>query len=759
MKADETSVATTTPASPGLTGERWRARLGASWLLRAVIFLAPLAAAIAASLWLSPRLFVPESAAEIVAWWGILIASTSAVAWAVDRLARRLIPLALMLKMTMVFPDRAPSRYKIALTRANISELRRRVADADAGDMSAAASLILSLGKALNEHDRRTRGHGERTRAYADMLAEEMRIPEADRDKLRWAALLHDIGKLDIPADVLNKDGPLDPEELALIRRHPLMGMRVAATIVPWLGEWAGAIEHHHEWWDGTGYPRGLKGEEISLGARIVSVADAFDVMTSGRSYQAAMSPAEAREEIARMAGTQFDPAVARALMNVSIGKLRWAIGPVTWLGQIPFYLDRLGRDFLTVSTAATVTAAAVVGGIIPLPDVIADLAPRVVAQADAGNEAVDPAGPGPGEPQAPATSVPPGGAPETTLPPDTTPTTTPGTTPPTTLPGTTPPTTPPTPPGTEPPGTPPGTPPPTTPPTTPPGTPPTTTPQTPPTTSPPAPDVNPDVASTDEDASVTVDVLANDAPLLTLSAISAQPGKGSADVVAGKVLYTPDADANGADTFTYRACTSAGACAESTVAVRVNPVNDAPVANDDSGEAIGGEPVTVPVLANDIDIDGDPLTIVSVQEGSRGKATTDGTTVTYIGPRRDATTVEIIYTACDPSGACSSAVLTLVLRPGQRPPNAVDDSVRTNRAGRATINVLANDTDPDHDLDPRSVTIVSPPRHGTAVVLRSGHIHFEANSGFSGTDSFAYRVCDDTGMCDRATVTVRVPD
>lgn len=349
---------------------RWRSHPIAAWLLRGLIFLAPLGAAVGSSLWLAPRLFAPRGALQIVAWWLILVSASAGVALAVDRLARRLLPLTAMLQMTMVFPDRAPSRFRVALRSSNVAQLRRRVAEARTGDtdLSEAAGLIISLANAINQYDRRLRGHSERTRAYADVLAAELGVPQEGRDRLRWAALLHDVGKIELPLEVLNKPGPLSPEEKELVKLHPLLGMKVAAPLLPWLGEWAETIEHHHEWWDGSGYPRGLRGEQISLGARIVAVADAFDVMTTGRPYQAAKSPEEARREIARMAGKQFDPAVARALMNVSLGRLRWSMGPVAWLGQIPFFLDRLGRDFVTVTSAAALTAVSMLGGLVGLP-------------------------------------------------------------------------------------------------------------------------------------------------------------------------------------------------------------------------------------------------------------------------------------------------------------------------------------------------------------------------------------------------------
>ncbi len=104
-----------------------------------------------------------------------------------------------------------------------------------------------------------------------------------------------------------------------------------------WLGEWANTIAEHHEKYDGSGYPYGLKGDEISLGGRIVAVADCYDTMTTVRSYKTAMSPKAARAELAACAGSQFDPRVVRAFLDVSIGRLRPVAGPLAWLGSLPF--------------------------------------------------------------------------------------------------------------------------------------------------------------------------------------------------------------------------------------------------------------------------------------------------------------------------------------------------------------------------------------------------------------------------------------
>jgi hypothetical protein len=187
---------------------------------------------------------------------------------------------------------------------------------------------------------------------YTDLIAEEMKLPQIDRDRLRWSALLHDIGKVAVHPDILNKPGALDDVEWEQIKNHPLEGAKLTAPLSAWLGQWADTMAEHHEKFDGSGYPRGLAGHEISLGARIVAVADAYDVMTAVRSYKPAMTPQAARAELLACAGTHFDPAVVRAFLDVSIGRVRVVAGPLAWLGSLPFVSN--------VPTLAQVGVAAV---------------------------------------------------------------------------------------------------------------------------------------------------------------------------------------------------------------------------------------------------------------------------------------------------------------------------------------------------------------------------------------------------------------
>jgi HD-GYP domain-containing protein (c-di-GMP phosphodiesterase class II) len=150
----------------------------------------------------------------------------------------------------------------------------------------------------------------------AAMLAERLGLPDAERARIQLAARLHDIGKTAIPDSLLDKRGPLSEEEWAFMRRHTLIGERIVRA-APSLAATGDLIRSSHERVDGGGYPDRLRGDEIPIGSRIIAVCDAYDAMTSARAYRAAMTSAEALDELARQAGAQFDPGVADAFIEL----------------------------------------------------------------------------------------------------------------------------------------------------------------------------------------------------------------------------------------------------------------------------------------------------------------------------------------------------------------------------------------------------------------------------------------------------------
>ena len=350
-----------------------------AFLVRLAIVVLPVVASLAVTAAVRTLFPAPAAAGARLAWGLGVLALAVLVVMGADRIVRRAMPLATLLRMAMLFPDRAPSRLRLARRAGSTRELHRfadEALGADAAGRSAgqAAVSILALVTALSAHDRRTRGHAERVRIFTDMLAEEFRLPDDDRYRLRWSALLHDIGKLTVHAGLLNKPGKLDDREWDTMRAHPLEGARIAEPLMVWLGSWGRTIVEHHERYDGTGYPFGRSGDAISVGARLVSVADAYDTMTAARSYKRPMATRAAREELARCAGTQFDPVMVRAFLAISVPRLVWVSGPASFLVHLPYLwrLQRAGEQALGVASqaaaaGAVVTAAAVViGGSVP---------------------------------------------------------------------------------------------------------------------------------------------------------------------------------------------------------------------------------------------------------------------------------------------------------------------------------------------------------------------------------------------------------
>jgi HD-GYP domain-containing protein (c-di-GMP phosphodiesterase class II) len=365
---------------------RWEPRRWVSRLMRVLIFVIPLILGVAAATIVARTLPEYDSFWSGLAWWVAVLATSFVTINLTDRLARKFLPLAALLDMSLVFPGAAPSRVKVALRSWTTAQLKARVQEAKErgidDDPTRAGETVLILVAALNAHDRLTRGHAERTRAFTDVLAEELGVPAEEREKLRWVALLHDVGKLKISEEILNKEGKLDDDEWEAIKHHPQLGDDLIAPIRGFLGAWADTILHHHEKYDGTGYPQRLSGSEIAFGARIVAVADAFDAMTARRSYQPAMSPRHALREISENAESQFDPMVVRAFLNLSASRLRRVMGPLAVLAQLPFVagFQRFAEWAGSFASGSVAVVAAVAAGIVgPISVVTPPPAPMAI--------------------------------------------------------------------------------------------------------------------------------------------------------------------------------------------------------------------------------------------------------------------------------------------------------------------------------------------------------------------------------------------
>ena len=370
----------------GATDRGWQPRPWQAFALRAGVFIAPIVVSFVCVRLVAPWLWRPDGwagAAVYIIQIAVLGATTATIA---ARIARRFLPLAALLNMTLVFPDHAPSRFGVALRSGSLAKLRKAAEHHETLLPQEAAETIVSLVTQLGRHERLTRGHTERVRAYADLIAQEMDLSKADRELLAWGAMIHDIGKLEVPADILNLDGRPDDEQWALLRNHPAAGAAIVEPLADWLAPWHLAAGEHHERWDGGGYPHGLAGEKISLAGRIVAVADAYDVITSTRSYKKAMEGEAAREELVRCSGTQFDPQVVRAMLEASLHAPTNRLGAFAWsVEAVQSLIPRgLSQAVTSTGTMATVTAVTVTVGVAAAVPIVVDDGPSYQTAAPA---------------------------------------------------------------------------------------------------------------------------------------------------------------------------------------------------------------------------------------------------------------------------------------------------------------------------------------------------------------------------------------
>ncbi|CAN5186197.1 hypothetical protein BH23ACT9_BH23ACT9_08240 [soil metagenome] len=601
---------------------RWRRRGVLAWLLGVTMVVLAVAAGLVAAGAAAAVMPQPTGVPGRMGWWSVVLVSSVAGAAGAERLTRRLLPLRALLGAALAFPGKPPSRWRVAARRGSteqmLGRLREARIDAEAAGDAEAMTRMLILVTALQAHDPRTRGHAERVRMFCDLLTETLGMDEEDRDRIRWAALLHDIGKIDVPHDVLRGDQPLDADEWSLIKRHPQRGMELCEPLADWLGPHAQGIGQHHERFDGDGYPAGIAGKDIAISARIIAVVDAFEVMTGPRTYQRRRSVGQARRELVANAGTQFDPAIVRAFLTMSVLRLIAVTGPLSMIGVLG--LLRVPPAAAASATAAVLSGVVAVTGVLgfsptqgvdetqvdgaetafdegeaggitsgaPIPPAAESVAPSTSpATPIPSTSPPDLAGlelPGPLSPPAVAVPLPagpagspPAGANGAPVPPPAAPATAPAPLPPPALPtgggGSAPaePTATDPPSGERPTASPAPAPPPAPRPT------PRPTPTPTPEPAPAGPTVVADSFTVPRNTTTILDVLANDrAPagseLDPASVrILSQPQHGEARVLSdGRVELTTQPGYRGADEFTYEVCTTEGPCGEATVTLEI---------------------------------------------------------------------------------------------------------------------------------------------------------------------------------------------
>lgn len=177
-------------------------------------------------------------------------------------------------------------------------------------------ATLEALVNALEAKDPYLRGHSARVADLSANLAAELELSEEDIDRVRMAGRLHDLGKIGTREAVTNKEGPLTPEEFEHVKQHVIIGAQILAPLVH-LGDVVAMVRTHHERWDGTGYPDGLRGEDVPVGGRIIAAAEVFDALTTARPYQEKLTPEQAAERLADLSGTVLDPRVVEALARI----------------------------------------------------------------------------------------------------------------------------------------------------------------------------------------------------------------------------------------------------------------------------------------------------------------------------------------------------------------------------------------------------------------------------------------------------------
>jgi putative nucleotidyltransferase with HDIG domain len=203
----------------------------------------------------------------------------------------------------------------LAATEPNNGKPATPPADGAQALPQAVLDTVTSLAFAIDAKDHYTQGHSQKVSAYAALIAEAMGMKDVELEEIRLGGVLHDIGKVGIPESILNKNGPLNPEEWETMKSHVNFGAKILDPLTP-LARIREMVLHHHEFFDGSGYPDAMTGENIPLGARIIAIADAYDTITSDRTYKKARSATDALAELERCANAQFDGTIVELFVR-----------------------------------------------------------------------------------------------------------------------------------------------------------------------------------------------------------------------------------------------------------------------------------------------------------------------------------------------------------------------------------------------------------------------------------------------------------
>jgi hypothetical protein len=261
---------------------------------------------------------------------------------------------------------RGERRLNSAVGRLGLNDPEQHLAEGETS-VERKAQLLREMAAALDAQDPYTDGHSRRVALHSAMVARRMHLPREDVDKIRMAAAVHDIGKLRIPAEVLNKPEPLTPEEFEIVKRHADEGADIVSSMEdPAI---TAMVRHHHERFDGGGYPAGLVGEHTPLGARIIAVADTFDALTSLRPYRAAIPHKQALDAVAAASATQLDPVVVRTFLKCYSAKRATVFWTLLAVSPTRAFASVRGRGPAPggLASAGTVATPAIVAAVFGL--------------------------------------------------------------------------------------------------------------------------------------------------------------------------------------------------------------------------------------------------------------------------------------------------------------------------------------------------------------------------------------------------------